>query len=36
MENLKQSRIRAVSTDPQLWLPIVVLFIGIGVLVLVK
>jgi hypothetical protein len=36
MENLKQSRGRAVMTDPHLWLPIVVLIIGIGVLVLVK
>jgi hypothetical protein len=36
MGNSKRSRTRAVATDPQLWLPIVVLFIGIGVLVLVK
>jgi hypothetical protein len=36
MANLKQSRARAVVTDPHLWLPIVVLIIGIGVLVLVK
>jgi hypothetical protein len=36
MENLKQSRTRAVITDPQLWLPIIVLILGIGVLVLVK
>ena len=36
MANSKQSRIRAIATDPHLWLPIAVLFIGIGVLVLVK
>lgn len=36
MENLKQSRARAVLTDPHLWLPIAVLIIGISVLVLVK
>jgi len=36
MENLKQSRTRAVVTDPQLWLPIAVLIIGICVLVLVR
>jgi hypothetical protein len=36
MGNSKQSRARAVATDPQLWLPIAVLIIGIGVLVLVK
>jgi len=32
----KPSRIRAIATDPHLWLPIIVLFIGIGTLVLVK
>jgi hypothetical protein len=36
MENLKRSRTHAVITDPHLWLPIVVLIIGIGILVLVK
>jgi hypothetical protein len=36
MGDLKQSRTRAVATDPHLWLPIAVLIIGIGVLVLVK
>jgi len=36
MPNLKQSRTRAVLTDPHLWLPIGVLIVGIGVLVLVK
>jgi hypothetical protein len=36
MENPKQSRGRAVMTDPHLWLPIVVLIIGIGVLALVR
>jgi len=36
MENSKQSRTRAIATDPHLWLPIIVLIIGIGVLVLVK
>jgi hypothetical protein len=36
MENLKQSRTRAVMTDPHLWLPIAILIVGIGVLVLVK
>jgi hypothetical protein len=30
------SRTTAITTDPHLWLPIIVLFIGIGVLVLVK
>jgi hypothetical protein len=34
MANPKVSR--AILTDPQLWLPIVVLAIGIGVLALVK
>jgi hypothetical protein len=29
-------RARAIATDPQLWLPLVVLAIGIGVLALVK
>jgi len=36
MAKPKQSRTRAITTDPQLWLPIAVLIIGIGVLVLVK
>jgi hypothetical protein len=36
MANPKVSLTRAVATDPQLWLPIIVLLIGIGVLVLVK
>jgi hypothetical protein len=36
MDNLKQSRTRAVATDPHLWLPVIVLIIGIVVLVLVK
>ena len=36
MENLKQSRTRAVVTDPHLWLPIGVLMVGIAVLVLVR
>jgi hypothetical protein len=36
MINPNQSRIRAVVTDPHLWLPIAVLIVGIGVLVLVK
>ncbi len=36
MGNSKQSRTRAIASDPHLWLPIIVLFIGIGVLVLVK
>jgi len=36
MANTKPSRTRAITTDPHLWLPIVVLIIGIGVLVLVK
>jgi hypothetical protein len=36
MENPKQSRARAITTDPHLWLPIAVLIVGIGVLVLVK
>jgi hypothetical protein len=36
MAKPKQSRARAITTDPHLWLPIAVLIIGIGVLVLVK
>jgi hypothetical protein len=36
MGSLKQSRTRAVVTDPHLWLPIAVLIIGISVLVLVR
>lgn len=36
MANTKPSRTRAIATDPHLWLPIVVLFIGIGMLVLLK
>jgi len=36
MANTRQSRIRAIGTDPQLWLPILVLLIGIGMLVLLK
>jgi hypothetical protein len=36
MENVKQSRTRAIATDPHLWLPVIVLIIGIVVLVLVK
>ncbi len=36
MADSKQSRTRAIATDPHLWLPIIVLIIGIGVLVLVK
>ena len=36
MANPKQSRAQAILTDPHLWLPIIVLFIGIGMLVLVK
>lgn len=36
MANSKQSRARAITTDPHLWLPIAVLIIGIGVLVLVR
>jgi hypothetical protein len=36
MANSKISTARAIATDPQLWLPLVVLAIGIGVLALVK
>ena len=36
MENSEQSRTRAIATDPHLWLPVIVLIIGIVVLVLVK
>jgi hypothetical protein len=36
MTNPKVSLTRAIVTDPHLWLPIIVLMIGIGVLVLVK
>jgi hypothetical protein len=32
----KISTLRAIATDPQLWLPLAVLGIGIGVLALVK
>jgi hypothetical protein len=32
----KISTLRAIVTDPQLWLPLAVLGIGIGVLALVK
>jgi len=34
--NPARSRARAILTDPQLWLPIGVLIIGISVLILVK
>jgi hypothetical protein len=34
--NPKVSLVKAIATDPQLWLPVVVLMIGVGVLVLVK
>ena len=36
MPEPRYSRARAIATDPQLWLPIVVLVIGIGILVMVK
>jgi hypothetical protein len=36
MAKSKTSVARAIATDPQLWLPILVLAIGIGVLALVK
>ena len=36
MANSRISVLRAVATDPHLWLPIIVLAIGIGVLALVK
>jgi hypothetical protein len=36
MEKTKHFPVRAIATDPHLWLPIIVLMIGIGVLVLVK
>jgi len=36
MTNSKPSVARAIVTDPQLWLPLMVLAIGIGVLALVK
>jgi hypothetical protein len=36
MPNPKVSTARAILTDPQLWLPVAVLAIGIGVLALVK
>jgi hypothetical protein len=36
MTNPKSSLARAIATDPQLWLPVAVLLIGIAVLVLVK
>jgi hypothetical protein len=32
----RNSTLRAILTDPQLWLPLAVLAIGIGVLALVK
>jgi len=36
MPNSKPSVARAIASDPQLWLPLIVLAIGIGVLALVK
>ena len=36
MPNPKPSLVRAIATDPQFWLPVTVLLIGIAVLVLVK
>ena len=36
MPNPKPSRLQALTTDPHLWLPIIVLCIGIGILVMVK
>ena len=36
MANSKISTVRAVATDPHLWLPLAVLAIGIAVLALVK
>jgi hypothetical protein len=36
MANPKPPAARAILTDPQLWLPLIVLAIGIGVLALVK
>lgn len=36
MATSKNFTARAILTDPQLWLPLVVLAIGIGVLALVK
>jgi len=36
MQNPNQSRTQAVVTDPHLWLPIIVLIVGIVILVLVK
>jgi hypothetical protein len=36
MANSRISIVRAAVTDPHLWLPIIVLAIGIGVLALVK
>jgi len=36
MANTKPSRIRAIATDSHLWLPVIVLLIGIGMLVLLK
>jgi len=36
MENSKLSIVRAIITDPQLWLPVVVLLAGIALLVIVK
>ncbi len=36
MSSPKVSLTRAIITDPHLWLPVIVLMIGIGVLALVK
>jgi len=36
MANPNISRTRAILTDSHLWLPVIVLLIGIGTLVLVK
>jgi hypothetical protein len=36
MPNPKASFARAIASDPQLWLPLIVLAIGIGVLALVR
>jgi hypothetical protein len=36
MTNRKMSLTKAIATDAQLWVPLVVLAIGIGVLMVVK
>jgi hypothetical protein len=36
MQKPKQSLVHAIATDPQLWLPVAVLLLGVALLVIVK